>query len=122
MFLLVVGLPISTNLILLISPDVTYHVLMRYQWVLYPILMVGFVERYGIVRVEPGRSAAWKAWILLLTAGVLVWNFAVTDNIAYSNLQKKYEKTYAYCVRLLDRIEQTDGYYQGIPIAMVGQL
>ena len=120
LFLLVVGLPISTNLILLISPDVTYHVLMRYQWVLYPILMVGFVERHGIVRVEPGRSAAWKAWILLLTAGVLVWNFAVTDNIAYSNLQKKYEKTYAYGVRLLDRIEQTDGYYQGIPIAMVG--
>ena len=36
------------------------------------------------------------------------------------NLQKRYEKTYAYCVRLLDRIEQTEGYYQGIPIAMVG--
>ena len=26
----------------------------------------------------------------------------------------------AYCVRLLDRIEQTDGYYPGIPIAMIG--
>ena len=38
----------------------------------------------------------------------------------YSNLEKKYEKTYAYCVRLLDRIEQTEGYYQGIPIALVG--
>ena len=24
------------------------------------------------------------------------------------------------CIRLLDRIEQTPGYYQGIPIAMVG--
>ena len=37
-----------------------------------------------------------------------------------TNLQKRYEKTYAYCVRLLDRIEQTQGYYPGIPIAMVG--
>ena len=46
--------------------------------------------------------------------------YGITDNIAYSNLQKKYEKTYAYCVRLLDRIEQTEGYYPGIPIAMVG--
>ncbi|MBR1854658.1 MAG: hypothetical protein IJ794_16190, partial [Lachnospiraceae bacterium] len=45
---------------------------------------------------------------------------ALADNIGYSNLQKRYEKTYAYCVRLLDRIEQTEGYYQGIPIAMVG--
>ena len=29
-------------------------------------------------------------------------------------------RSYAYCVRMLDRIEQTEGYYQGIPIAIVG--
>ena len=46
--------------------------------------------------------------------------YAVTDNIAYTTLQRKYEKTYAYAVRLLDRIEQTEGYYQGIPIAIMG--
>ena len=114
--LLVVGLPIATNIILIVSPDVTYHVLMRYQWVLYPILLIGFVERYGCHSARDN----WKEWLVLITAGVLVWNYAVTDNIAYSNLQKKYEKTYAYCVRLLDRIEQTDGYYLGIPIAMIG--
>lgn len=57
---------------------------------------------------------------MVLAAGILIWNYAVTDNIAYSNLQKKYEKTYSYCIRLLDRIEQTEGYYQGMPIAMVG--
>lgn len=114
--LLALGLPIATNLILIVSPDVTYHVLMRYQWVLYPILLVGFVDRYGC----DTKKEIWKEWGILLTAGVLLWNFAVTDNIAYFNLQKKYEKTYAYCVRLLDRIEQTEGYYQGIPIAMIG--
>ena len=114
--LLIIGLPVATNIILIVSPDVTYHVLMRCQWVLYPILMIGFVERYGCHSARDN----WKEWLVLITAGVLVWNFAVTDNIAYSNLQKKYEKTYAYCVRLLDRIEQTEGYYQGIPIAMIG--
>ena len=114
--LLAVGLPISTNIILVVSPDVTYHVLMRYQWVLYPILMIGFCTKYG----ADNKWGVWKEWCILLTAGVLIWNFAVIDNIAYSNLQKKYEKTYAYCVRLLDRIEQTEGYYQGIPIAMIG--
>ena len=40
--------------------------------------------------------------------------------VGLGNPEKKYEKTYAYCVRLLDRIEQTEGYYQGIPIAMIG--
>ena len=47
-------------------------------------------------------------------------SYAVTDNIGYTNLQRKYEKTYAYALRLLDRIEQTDGYYQGVPIAIMG--
>ena len=114
--LLAVGLPMATNIILLVSPDVTYHVLMRYQWVLYPILLVAFIAVYG----GQWKRDHWKEWVVLLAAGVLVWNYAVTDNIAYSNLQKKYEKTYAYCIRLLDRIEQTEGYYQGIPIAMIG--
>lgn len=159
--LLAVGLPIATNMILFISPQVTYHALMRYQWVLYPILLVAFMENgcrklagEGTTAAETGVEAQVKPqsvaetgveavaksqpaveatgdkayagrlsfaqWLTLLAAGVLVWNFAVTDNIAYGNLQKKYEKTYSYCVRLLDRIEQTPGYYQGIPIAMIG--
>lgn len=102
--------PLATNVILLISPNVTYHLLMRYQWVVYLILMVVFVSRHG----------EKKAWIGLTAAFVLVFHYALVDNIGYTNLQKRYEKTYAYCVRLLDRIEQTEGYYQGIPIAMVG--
>lgn len=109
-------LPLATNVILLISPQVTYHLLMRYQWVVYLILAVAFVQRFADER-QAGILAQWGA---LLATVVLVFNYAVTDNIGYSNLEKRYEKTYAYCARLLDRIEQTEGYYQGIPIAMVG--
>lgn len=112
--LLVVVLPPASNLIQLISSGVSYHLLMRYQWVLYLILPIAFIARYR------RNQSVWADWCVLLCAAVLVINYAVTDNIAYSNLQKRYEKTYAYCVRLLDRIEQTPGYYQGIPIAMIG--
>lgn len=114
--LLVLGLPIATNVILVISPNVTYHLLMRYQWVLYPILMLAFVGRYGV----QAKRGVLAEWLVVLATIVCVFNYAVTDNIGYSNLQKRYEKTYAYCLRLLDRIEQTPGYYQGIPIAIVG--
>lgn len=113
LILLIVGLPVATNLILIISPNVTYHLLMRYQWVLYPIFAVAVIERFC------DEKALWQ-WSLLVGGTVLLFNYCVTDQIAYSNLEKRYEKTYAYCIRLLDRIEQTDGYYQGIPIAMVG--
>lgn len=50
----------------------------------------------------------------------MILHYGVTDNIAYFNLQKKYEKTYAYCLRLADRMEQTKGYYAGMPVAMIG--
>lgn len=118
--LLALGLPISTNIILLISPDVTYHLLMRYQWVLYPILMAAFVNRYGLSKGGSAKREQMIAWALSFSVFVMVFCYAVADNIGYSNLQKRYEKTYSYCVRLLDRIEQTPGYYQGIPIAIVG--
>lgn len=111
------GLPLLTNVILIISPNLTYHLLMRYQWVLYLILMLGFTDRYA---GENGKADIGIRWAALLAAWILVFNYGVSDNIGYSNLEKKYEKTYAYCVRLLDRIEQTPGYYQGIPVAVVG--
>lgn len=110
--LLFLGLPVATNVILMISPEVNYHLLMRYQWVLYLILPIAFVEKFG-------KSDGCR-WLLVGTAFVFLFNFAVMDNIGYSNLQKKYEKTYALCVRLADRIEQADGYYQGMPVAMIG--
>ncbi len=115
MILLVIALPVATNIILLISPTVTYHLLMRYQWVLY---LIGIVALIG--GCDFGKAGIWLEWGVCLSAFVLVFCFGITDNIAYSNLQKKYEKTYAYCVRLVDRIEQTEGYYPGIPIAMIG--
>ncbi len=112
----VLALPLATNIILLISPDVNYHLLMRCQWVLYAIGAVALAGNCG----TGTKRGAWLEWGALLAASVLVFCYCITDNIAYSNLQKRYEKTYAYCIRLLDRIEQTEGYYPGIPIAMVG--
>lgn len=114
---LCVIIPVGTGVILIISPGVTYHLLMRYQWVLFVICALGFVDRY--IKTED-KHFALTSWMSILVAGVLFFNYGVIDNIAYSNLEKRYEKTYAYCLRLLDRMEQTEGYYKGIPVAMIG--
>ncbi|MBE5867396.1 MAG: hypothetical protein E7293_00330 [Lachnospiraceae bacterium] len=109
--------PLCTSVILIISPDVTYHLLMRHQWVLYLILAAAFVEKYW---TREGK-ALWSAqWLLLFALSTLVLCYTVTDQIAYSNLEKKYEKTYALCVRLADRMEQTPGYEKDMPVAMIG--
>lgn len=114
LIVLLAGIPAASNVLLFISPDVTYHLLMRYQYVLLLILPLAFLFR------EDSEQRTMVAWGTFLTALVLTWSFGVTDNIAYSNLAKKYEKTYAYCLRLADRMEQTEGYYTGIPVAMIG--
>lgn len=59
--------------------------LMRYQWVLYLILMLAFVDRYAS---EDGKTDIGIQWVALLAAGILVFNYGVSDNIGYSNLEK----------------------------------
>ena len=118
-FYVVVGMvlfvvPVATNVILVILPNVSYHTLMRYQYVIFLLVMVAFIQEHLELKCKITNV------ILCVTATVLIFNYVVTDNIAYSNLEKKYEKTYAYCIRLADRMEQTEGYYQGMPIAMIG--
>ncbi|MCR5256353.1 MAG: glucosyltransferase domain-containing protein [Acetatifactor sp.] len=109
-------LPVIFEMILIVSPGVEFHLLMRYHWILIPILLLALYDRYA----ESDTLGLIFRWSSFIAAFVLIFNYFVTDNIAYSNLQKRYEKTYAYCVRLLDRIEQTKGYYSGIPVAMIG--
>lgn len=119
-FATAIVLPICFNAILLISPDVKYHALMRYQWVLIPIIAVVIVDKHGenVFRSVPCQAAALWAGILL--TGVIVFQYAVICNIGYFNLEKKYQKTYTYCLRLLEQMEETEGYYHGMPVAMIG--
>lgn len=111
--------PIFANVIMLISSDLNYHSLMRYQWVMFGVLALAFIDD-TIQNIKVGRFARILSWVAVITGAVIVFSYALSDNIAYSNLEKKYEKTYAYCIRLADRIEQTEGYYEGIPIYMIG--
>nr|MCR5278497.1 hypothetical protein [Lachnospiraceae bacterium] len=109
-------LPVCANMILIANSDVTYHSLMRYQWAFIPVILLVPLDRVS----ADGTFKTICAWVATISACVLAFSFAVTDNIAYENLNKKYEKTYAYTLRLLDRIEETEGYYRGMPVNMIG--
>lgn len=132
LILFAVLVPLATNIILFISPQVGYHLLMRYQYVLLLILSVAFISNYGweSKKKDERENTAGSfsvvnnlmQWALLLGGIVICFNFAVSVNIGYSNLHKRYEKTYAYCLRLADRIEQTEGYYTGMPVVIMGMV
>ena len=60
------------------------------------------------------------SWSALVLGAVIAFQYALICNIGYFNLEKKFEKTYAYCLRLLEEMEETEGYYNGMPVAMIG--
>ena len=110
--------PICFNAMLLISPEVKYHSLMRYQWVLIPIFALVILDKHSnIFSVKKQTLFTWTGIVL---AAVISYQYVVISNIGYFNLEKKYEKTYAYCLRLLEQMEETEGYYHGMPVAMIG--
>ena len=116
----VIVLPICFNAILVISPEVTYHSLMRYQWVLIPMMALVILDKHGESVCTGFMRQALVSWLGLVLAIVIAFQYAIICNIGYFNLEKKFEKTYAYCLRLLEQMEETEGYYHGMPVAMIG--
>ena len=111
--------PICFNAMLLISPEVKYHSLMRYQWVLIPIFALVILDKHAGAFACDKKKALFT-WTGIILAAVISYQYLVISNIGYFNLEKKYEKTYAYCLRLLEQMEETEGYYHGMPVAMIG--
>ena len=113
-------LPVCFNAILVISPEVTYHALMRYQWVLIPMTALVILDRHGEKLCVREGGKAILSWVTLLLGAIIAFQYAIICNVGYFNLEKKFEKTYAYCLRLLEEMEETEGYYNGMPVAMIG--
>lgn len=116
--LLVLMIPLGSTLISVLSPDAFFHLLMRYPWVLFFVFALvitdDLTERYG------KKSTNVFGITVSLAAIVMVFNFMVQGNIAYFNLNERYEKTYAYALRIADRLESTPGYRVGDKVAIIG--
>ena len=123
LFLSIGLMPFGANTVLLMmSPEGEYHLVMRLQWVIFIVAIVIIAEKtISTFETVKDKLIIPKTVSVALVA-LLCYNFLLMDNIAYFNMQQQYEKSYAYCVRLLDRIEQTPGYVQGMPICMVGEI
>ncbi len=112
--------PACANVVLMITPGVKYHLIMRYQWVLFIMAGAVLCGKFVDSCEDKKKLPVLVSWLSVISAFVIIFSYAVSVNIGYTNLQRRYEKTYGYCVRLLDRIESTEGYYQGVPIAIIG--
>ncbi len=120
LLLFIIMIPLGANIIYFMSSEVTFHLLMRMQWILFPVFAVVMSEMLIEDNLRKISPAILVSVIGIIAAAGLSYQFMLMDNIAYFNMNERYEKTYAYCLRLIDRIEQTPGYYVGMPVAMIG--
>lgn len=114
-------LPIGSNIIQLMSSATLFRLLMRIPWVLFFVFAMVVTERYSMR--EQGLTQwirSTQQWSIMACMLVLVLNFSVLSNIDYFNMNEKYEKTYSFALRLIDRIEQTEGYRTGVKVSILG--
>lgn len=119
MCLLVAVVPFGASLVAVISPDIWFHILMRMPWSVLFVFALSLFDR----NLE--EESVKKTWKILSVAGVLasccmIFHFILLANVVYLNLEQRYEKTFALCARIADRLEQTEGYKTGDPVAIVG--
>ncbi len=117
--ILLATIPFALNIICILSPSTYMHLLIRYGWVLLFVLVIVLVDRLELSKKSDKLKKAIGI-VVAVASVVMVFQFALVSNIAAYNMEERYEKTYALCVRLIDRLEQTPGYKTGDAVAILG--
>ncbi len=118
---LIATIPFGATIVNVLSPDTYFHLLLRLPWALFLIFALVLIE----IDFKSKKVIADKIWksgcaIVLVCSLLLIGRFCIMANIVGFNMNERYEKTYATCVRIVDRIEQTPGYKTGTKIAILG--
>ncbi len=116
-----VCIPLSVNVIYLISETVQYHMLMRHAWCILFIAPVILLESFREDSCGKKTFFALTEWCMIIALTVVTWNYILLDNIAYFNMNFRYEKTYAHCLELRDRIKAADDYDRHLKLCFVGR-
>lgn len=114
-------IPLATSTIAIISSNTFFHILLRYPWVLFFAFAIALVDRFNLkenVKKEKKSYALnYAVFILIFT---LMFNYAVTANVVYYNMNERYERTYATSLRILMKLEEVEGYSNETEVAILG--
>ena len=112
-------LPIGAVLLAFINSDIDYHNLMKMGFCVFYIFFLLHYERseYKLLKLNSA-----KAWTILAVAFLLIFNNATIANVSYHKLEIAYEKSYGVLIRIVDRIEQTEGAQDCDRILVLGAL
>jgi len=126
LLLLIILYPLACNIIYIMAPNGSVHLLMRYGMVLLPIAVIVLMEiiEKEINQKEPLLFLIVKqgaCWIITVILIFNIYNYGILANKVYTKAHIVYEQSYAYSVELITRIESADNYIKDIPILMIGK-
>ena len=111
---LLLAMPLGMDAVALVSD--TYHEITLYALFLTYPLMLSLMERYLAL---PGKS--FKGTLCALLLAVMLFDNALYSNTIYLKKQLESQQTLSVYTRILDRMEQTEGYVSGeTPVVLVG--
>lgn len=116
--------PIVASYAFVVSPDEarTYRRFLAY--VIFFILPVIICEKYEddyielLTRNENRCRGIVQQGVAVLSL-IMILFFGVVDNIAYMSSHLQYEREYSLVVRVVERIEATEGYEAGMPVIIM---
>lgn len=97
-------LPIALNAVLLLTTDTSTYVLTAAQL----ILMIPFSAM--ICEIAGKNMNFIFRWATLISMLLIVFTYYLADNVSYHCLKQTYNQAYTTVIRIVDRIEQTEGY------------
>ena len=97
-------LPIALNAILLLTTETSTYILTAAQL----ILMIPFAAM--ICEIAGKKCTFIFRWTTLISLFLIVFTYYLANNVSYHCLKLTYNQAYTTAIRIVDRIEQTQGY------------
>ncbi|MHA6261074.1 glucosyltransferase domain-containing protein [Sporosarcina sp. CAU 1771] len=117
--LLIFTLPFSNYIVYFISLESEYHMLMVFSLTTVYIFLAIMMDQINLGKIKFWGYLSGVLTTVLLGATIL--NFAIIANIAYMNMELRYEKSMHLANRVLDRIERLETYDEVEKIGVVGR-
>lgn len=116
---LVIIIPMGLYVVGIMLPDIYYYNLMEYAWALLICFTVILADKISDTKNNKYAVNALSGATAIAVA-VMLFQFAISANVIAYNLNEMYEKSYAMCVRIVDRLEQTEGFDRNDKVAVLG--
>lgn len=121
-FLLLLIVPLACSLIWVMSGSV--HLLMVYPVVLISVGAIVALDSFEIKNGPWVKKCSQFLICSIILLSVLLQGITntVVSNKAYLKMDTVFKNTYAFCLKLSARIENTEGYHLGMPVLFLGNV